>query len=332
MGWLPPGLQIDDNYRYLSITYNGIDTTTLNKGLIMSGNTPLSLKIPKRSSMDIPYMNGTIDLSYQHGKLLFNERELTYAFASYIPRYTSDVLSGVNDRCETQIEAVKYWMEHSDDGQLYDSGAGTYYGCKPLSIKVEKSFSQDFWILAFELKFKVNADMNPKISTYPTKADIITELDRFGSEYFTGRSFYLNGKDAYDDFGLYISNKTPLVQPEIKYLEHEMPYVDGTYNLGKYYGDTVLEYDAYFFLDNGGSRNDMNAKCQGAVEKITDWLYSPGTDTWEGITMAGTTQLTDDALGTFHCVRCTGLNVNKVIFEHLWVISYTIQFTTYPRI
>lgn len=332
MGWLPPGLQIDDNYRYLQLTYNGVNTTTLDKGLIMSGNTPLSHKIAKRSTMDIPYMNGTIDTSCQHGTLLFNERELTYTFASYIPRYADDDLDDVNTRCDTQVEAIKYWMEHSDDGQLYDSGAGTYFDCKPLSIKVDKSFSQDFWILAFELRFKVRAYMQPRFSDYPDKADIITELDRFGEEYFTGRSFYMTGKDAYEDYGLYISNKTPLVQPEIKYLEHEMPYVDGTYNLGHYYGDTVLEYDAYFFLDNWGSRNTMNAKCQAAVEKVVDWLYSAGQDSWQGVTMAGTTVLNDSTLGTFHCARCTGIDVNKVIFDPLWVISYKIQFTTYPRI
>lgn len=326
MGWLPPGLQIDDNYRYLRIKDGGVYTTSLDKGLIMSGNTPLSWKIPKRASMEIPYFNGTIDLSYQHGSLLFNERELTYTFASYIPRYETDELDDVNTRCETQIESVKYWMDHSDDGQLYDSGAGTYFNYKPLSIKVDKSFSQDFWILAFELKFKVQATMQPRLSQYPAKANLDTPIEN------TGRTFGLSSGNSWSDYGLYISNKTPLAQPEIKYIEHEMPYVDGTYNLGKYYGDNVLEYEAYFVLDNWGSRNDMNAKCQSAVEHVVDWLYTPGTDQWSEPQMAGTTVLYDSALGTFHCARCTGINVNKVIFEPYWIVAYNIQFTTYPRI
>ena len=333
MGWLPPGLQIDDNYRYLRITYNGTPTTSLQMGLIMSGNTPLSWKKPRRASMDIPYMNGTVDLSWQHGSMLFEDRELTYNFASYIPRYPDDDLDDINGRCDEQEESIRNYFEHPDDGQLYDSGAGTYYHYKITGIKVQKSFSQDFWIMAIELKFKVDAAMNPNKSTYPTPADIVTELDRDGSEFFTGRSFFFNGKDVYDDFKLYISGNTHLAPPQIKYIEQEMPYVDGTYNLGKYYGDTVFELDAYFFLENYGSRNEMNSKCQGAVEKVVDWLYGPGTtDTYNGISMKGCSELHDSALGTFHLARCTGININKIMYEPIWIIVYQIQFTTYPRL
>ena len=335
MGWLPPGLQIDDNYRYLSITYNGTATTSLQMGLIMSGNTPLSWKKPRRASMEIPYMNGTVDLSWQHGSLLFEDRELTYAFASYIPRYESDSLSDVNHRCDAQEESIRYWLEHSDNGYLYDSGAGTYYNFKPTGIKVEKSFSQDFWIMAVELKLKVSPTMTPNRSTYPAAADIKTALEVLedGSEIFKGRSFSFNNKDAYEDFNLYISGKTHLAPPQIKYIEKEMPYVDGTYNLGKYYGDTVFELDAYFFLENEGSRNEMNSKCQAAVEKVVDWIYSAvTTDTYNGISMRGCTIFSDSAMGTFHLARCTGMNISKMIYEPLWIIVYQMQFTTYPRL
>lgn len=330
MAWIPPEIQIDDNFRYLSFTYLGDTKTSLDMGLIMSGNTPLSLKTPRRQTMDIDYMNGTVDISWQTGQLHFDDRSITYNFARYIQRGPDDTLDEMNAKCEAAIKEVTDWAVLSDDGRMYDSGAGTYSKVRMQSLNTQKAFSKEFWILNMQIAFKTHPDLENGWS-YPQyvlpKTIINPEYD------YLARTFTFDNRPAFDAYKLFVSGSTQLVDPPIKYRELTLPFVDGTENRGRFYGDTQISYTCNFFMDNNDNKNRMNWKCQAAVEHIMNWLYGVNsTDEYEGIQMKGTAKLEDTALGTFHLARCTGLSVSKSMSPQYWILTYNITFTTYPKI
>lgn len=330
MAWIPPEIQIDDNFRYLSFTYLGDTKTSLDMGLIMSGNTPLSLKTPRRQTMDIDYMNGTIDISWQTGELHFDDRNITYNFARYIQRDPDDTLDEMNEKCEQAISEITEWAVLNDDGKMYDSGAGEYSKVRLQSINTQKAFSKEFWILNMQIAFKTHPDL---INSYPYPQHAVPKTIITPDQNYLARTFTFDGRNVFDAWHLYVSGSTQLVDPPIKYRELTLPFVDGVENRGRFYGDTQITYTCNFFIENTFNKNEMNRKCQAAVEHIMDWLYGVDfTDSYEGIQMKGTTILEDTALGTFHLARCTGLSVSKSMSPQYWILTYNITFTTYPKI
>jgi hypothetical protein len=214
---------------------------------------------------------------------------------------------------------------------MYDSGAGTYSKVRMQSLNTKKAFSKEFWILNIQIAFKVHPTLI-YFHEYPRDATpntIITD----GRE-MRGRTFKFGNYFAYETWRLVVSGSTQLVDPPIKYRELTLPFVDGTENRGRFYGDTQISYTCNFFLSNRGTKNEMNRKAQAAVESIMYWLYDgiDTTDEYEGIQMKGTATLEDTALGTFHFARCTGLSVSKSMSPQYWILTYNITFTTYPKI
>lgn len=302
----------------------------------MSGNTPLFIKNPRRNTMDIDGMHGTIDISWQKGQLYFEPRTLNYTFALFVPRYDNDSLEDVNDRCETEILSICNWAHQLDgsstsSAQLYDSGAGTFYEVKLENLNVEKTFKVNTWILTAQMEFKAHPEMVPITSTYPTPSDTQTALDTI--QYQHGRHFYFYNKDSFDDWNFYISGPTALEQPHTKQDWQTLPFKQGSAYKGLSYDDDTLSYRCVLILDNTGTRNDMNAKCQAAVENIMTWLYGAQDQTaHSGIQMKGTSTLHDSALGYFYFARCTGFSVTKSMTDSYWILSFNITFTTYPKI
>lgn len=330
MASLPPGIDVNTgNFRY--ITIDGI--TSLDKGLVMSGNTPLFVKNPRRKTMDIDGMHGTIDISWQKGQLYYDNRILKYNFALFVPRYDNDSLEDINLRCENEIISIHNWcnrLDGSGNSMLLDSGAGRFFEVKLESINAEKTFKVNTWVLTIELEFRAHPEMVPIYFTYPTTSDIKTALDTV--QYQDGRSFSYGSLNT-SDLNLYISGPTALEEPPIKHKLMELPFRNGNADLGLYYGDDTIAYRCILILDNQGTRNDMNAKCQAATEYIMNLLYG-ATDATEhaGIQMKGTATLTDSALGTFYFARCTGFGATKSMTDSYWIVSFNITFTTYPKI
>lgn len=330
MAWFPPEIEIDNNnFRYLSFSHNGNPVTSLDKGLIMSGNTPLSMRIPRRKTMSMDYMNGSVDLSWQTGKMYFDDRTLEYAFSAYIKVNSDDTLSTLNSRCESLLGEITSWAVDADDDKMGDSGAGIYQKVRFQGMEVDKIFSPAYWTLSITMKFYAYPFMFSSHS-YPEYEVPNTPLN--DTEPKKGRSLKF-GNYYTDSYGLFMTSSTPLAPPPIKYRELAMPYADGINNRGRFYEDTVIKYTFSLFLKNIGSRNSMNRKCQDAIETICDWMYGiDTTDEYEGIQMKGTTTMVDSALGTFHLARCTGIKPTKLMYDRYWVLVFEIEFTTYPKI
>ena len=332
MASIPSNIEITDDLRY--ITINGI--TSLQKGLIMSGNTPLSIKTPRRQTLNLDGFHGSIDISWQKGTLYYDDRLLKYTFAMFIPRRIEyhETLPDINAACESEIEDLYLWVSYLDglssNKTLADSGAGTYSQVKFEGMEVSKTFKNDMWILSITMEFRTHPTMEPTWA-YPAPSQVTTELELDG---YTGRKFSFAGHNSWDDFHLYVSGPTALEDPPIKHNYMTLPFLDGNVNRGVYYEDDIISYKCIFIMDNVGTRNEMNAKCQGAVEAMMTWLYSPGESRIgpSNLTMAGTSDLNDGALGTFVFARCTGFSVTKSMSDLYWLLTYDITFTAYPKI
>lgn len=329
MASIPSNIEITDDLRY--ITINGI--TSLQKGLIMSGNTPLSIKTPRRQTMNLDGFHGSIDISWQKGELYYDDRLLKYSFAMFIPR-GNETLPNINDECESEIQCLYSWASYLDglnaNKTLADSGAGTYQQVKFEGMEISKTFKNDMWILSVTMEFRTYPEM-VSYSAYPSPSQVQTELELDG---YTGRSFSFAGKNSWDDFHLYVSGPTALEDPPVKHNYMTLPFLNGNVNRGVYYEDDVISYKCIFILDNDGTRNEMNLKCQTAVEHIMAWLYSYGGSRTgpSNLTMYGTSDLYDGALGTFVFARCTGFSVTKSMSDLYWLLTCDITFTTYPKI
>ena len=331
MAWFPPEIDIDsENFRYLSFLHNTEEIKSLDIGLIMSGNTPLSLRIPRRSNMSIDYMNGSIDLSWQTGEMHFDNRTIEYAFSAYVKFEPEDTLDTMNSKCKNKLTEITAWATHADDDKMFDSGAGIYQKVQMIGLEVDKVYSPAFWTLSISLKFEVYPFLY-SLYEYPEYITPSTPINT--GTPIKGRRFSFGSGHSYTDYGLFITSDTPLAPPPIKYRSLDLPFADGNANRGYFYGDTVIKYTCSFFLKNEGTRNSMNRKCQSAVECICDWLYGVSDiSEHEGIRMKGTATLFDSSLGEFYLARCTGITVNKMLFDEFWILVYQIEFTTYPKI
>ena len=330
MAWLPPEIEIDENFRYLSFTRSGVTTKSLDLGMIMSGDTPLSVKKPRRSTMEIDYMNGSIDISWQTGELHYEDRELTYVFTRFIPIWSTDSRDDINARCESAIREITEWAVLSDDKQMYDSGAGTYSNVRLFSMKTAKDFTSDYWMLTITLSFKAHPTLNyqPFPAAVYRPSTPINQGNTYDSRTFEFGPYY-----AYWTYDLFVSGNTELADPPIKHRELELPFADGTANRGRYYGDTVINYNCMLYVPNISNSTIMNKKCQARVEEVASWLFGiTDSDEYEGIKMKGTTILHDSALGDFRLARCTGLKVSKTTSPEYWMVLFEIEFTTYPKI
>lgn len=332
MASIPSNIDMTDDFRY--ITINGI--TSHQKGLIMSGNTPLSIKTPRRQTMNLDGFHGSIDISWQKGALYYDDRLLKYSFAMFVPRGTesNETLSNMNDACENEIQDLYLWVSSLDglnsDKILDDSGAGRYNQVKFEGMEISKTFKNDMWILSITMEFRTHPEM-ASIPAYPTPSQVATALEL---DVYIGRDFSFAGKNSWYDFHLYVSGPTALEDPPIKHNYMTLPFLNGNVNRGVYYEDDIISYKCIFILDNIGNRNEMNRKCQSATEHIMNWLYSVGGSQIgpDNLTMKGTSDLNDSALGKFVFARCTGFSVTKSMSDLYWLLTYDITFTTYPKI
>lgn len=303
----------------------------------MSGNTPLSIKTPRRQTMNLDGFHGSIDISWQKGTLYFDDRLLKYSFAMFIPRRIEyhETLADINAACENEIQSIYSWASYLDGlsstKRLEDSGAGIYSQVKFEGMEVSKTFKNDVWILSITMEFRTYPEMFYFPGGYPIPSQITTELELDG---YTGRAFSFSGRNSWDDFHLYVSGPTALEDPPVKHNYMTLPFLNGNINRGVYYEDDVISYKCIFIMDNVGTRNEMNQKCQAAVEYVMNWLYSVGGSQIgpNNLTMAGTSDLDDNALGTFVFARCTGFSVTKSMSDLYWLLTYDITFTTYPKI
>lgn len=349
---IPSEIQVDKkNFRYLSFKKDGVDfeqRTTLDFSLIMSGNTPITVRKPRRSTVKIDEMHGSIDISWQTGEIHYEDRELTYNFAYCIPinGYNRDEL---NSKSEAILQEITTWINMYDDGNMYDSGAGNFKNVRLTNAKAEKSFSSNYWILAITLQFKAHPIIEIGTrDTFPCRR-IATEVSPAAYAYveqdgkqilvttdttmFTGRTFSFGGQHVFYSYNLYVSGNVELAPLNMKRSSITIPFADGTANMETYYDDSEITYNCVGIIPVSGTTNEMNQKCQYAVEKVSDWLYGySGSDSYKGITMKGTGVIVDSALGEFRLARCTGLTVTKTISIEYWLLAFEIKFTTYPKI
>lgn len=142
--------------------------SSLDKGLMMSGSTPLSDPTPKISALEIELSDGYVDTSRIDGNLHYGPREITYSFAQRIPAYSDDGLAinavNMNKRCVKAIRAIQEWLMTKTDNKLYDTAYCTpwandgYYfeNAMCTSFRSAKGIGSREWIITYNVTFRCN--------------------------------------------------------------------------------------------------------------------------------------------------------------------------------
>lgn len=150
------------------IIWNGYSSEE--KGLVMSGSTPLSSPTPKISGTEIELADGYIDTSRVDGKLHYKTRTISYVFTYVIDAYNQYDLAKdantLNRECVAAERNIRSWFFGQTDRKLYDTaycnltsekpitGTGHYFtnaSCQ--EIKVNKAMGIDKWVLQFQVSF-----------------------------------------------------------------------------------------------------------------------------------------------------------------------------------
>lgn len=145
------------------IIFNGRSTEDM--GLVMSGSTPLTLPIPKRSSTEIEMSDGYIDTSRMDGKLHYNPRTISYIFVYEVDAYTEDGWAKSTEQLNSEIkdkaDEIRAWSDEQTDRRLYDTlycdpktEKGYYFwNASVADLKVSKAIGNDVWLLQVEIAF-----------------------------------------------------------------------------------------------------------------------------------------------------------------------------------
>lgn len=153
-----------------TIIFNGYDSWS-DKGLMMSGATPLSDPTAKISALEIELSDGYVDTSRIDGNLHYGPREITYAFAQKVPVYDShdralDAVS-MNRIIVNKIKEIRSWLFANTNRRLYDTAycdpatqTGYYFeNAMVSSFKSTKSIGSREWLIAYEVTFRCNPYM-----------------------------------------------------------------------------------------------------------------------------------------------------------------------------
>lgn len=146
------------------IIFNGYSSE--DKGLTMSGSTPISQPAPKISGTEIELADGYIDTSRIDGKLHYKTRGIGYAFTYVIDAYNQydlakDPLQMNKEAIEVEHD-IREWLLAETDRKLYDTAYGDpdsedkgyyFYNASVQSINMTKAMGQDKWVLQFQVAF-----------------------------------------------------------------------------------------------------------------------------------------------------------------------------------
>jgi hypothetical protein len=150
-----------------TIIFNGYDSWS-DKGLMMSGATPLSDPTAKISALEIELSDGYVDTSRIDCNLHYGPREITYAFAQTIPVYDDRGRAHnavhMNKLCVEAIRAVQSWFHGNTNRRLYDTAycnpatqTGYYFdNAMCTSFKSSKSIGDTKWVIAYQVTFRFN--------------------------------------------------------------------------------------------------------------------------------------------------------------------------------
>lgn len=346
---------LDLDYSRRHIIFNGESDSE--HDLVMGGNTPLITPVPKRSSLEVAYANGTIDTSEINGVLYFQDLEIQYNMFCIIPVYSSGTARNsdtLNALCNEKIVEVEEWL-YSGPATLYDYGlpsALVNADCK--SITSVKSCANDVWIIRFTISFK--ADFN--LSTYGPSAEPTWERN--------GRFIVYNGYASYE-LGLIMSGTTPVTTVEPKVKELSWPKKDGSLNLSHGRGGYSRGYNSQFYQNRsitykfikffskkdqyGYERNacEMNQLVQEDLYRLCMWFYVHGNQpftTIDGvITYGGTRTMLMDSTwinpnsypyGNIPCkflasAMVQSVKASKILYPDRWALVLDVEFSTYPE-
>lgn len=162
------------------IIFNGQDSW-LDKGLQMSGSTPLSLPSAKTSGLEIELSDGYVDTSRIDGNLHYGPREIGYTFATYISAYDGNWkaidAATMNKLCINKIKEIQNWLVHTEtDRKLYDTAycdpdneTGYYFeNAMCSSFSTTKGIGADKWVITIQVTFRFNPYMY-EYTANPTK-------------------------------------------------------------------------------------------------------------------------------------------------------------------
>lgn len=324
--WVPSGPEEEPNdFRYIYI--NG--STSLSHGLVMSGNTPLSVRTPKTSSVSIPYSHGSVDLSKADGRLYFNERNLRYTFAAFIDRWANRgssaeyilTLNEINRKVQNLYSELEDWLYSAattTGTSLNDCGVA-YTGVACTGIEISKSLFPEMWVLTVVITFVANPSNNLSSSVLFAGRDILDAATRAQMRYIEYNDINTL------DMNMIMSGNTPLTNLVKKRDTIETNYADGVIDssssTGVFYEDRTIAYNFSYFLDCESTNILTNRKAQLVTEAVMKWLY----DGWGGT-------LYDSALNiSLPKARATSFSVNKQITNKgYWILGFNIEFTVYP--
>jgi hypothetical protein len=331
------------------MSFNGVQDSYF--GLTMSGNTPLLVPKPKRSTLEVSYANGTIDSSELYGELFFEDLNLEYTLVRTLSTAGKDTMQ-MNSWCSQLIEQITSWV-YSGPALLEDDGLPRDLpNADCSSLEITKTIANDYWALKVTVSFKAPFNM---------------PLNDYSYHYipYRGERFIVfNGASSLDK-GLIMVGNTPVVSKHSKTSEYAWPTGNGslnlshankTYHIGEqsiFYQDNSIQYRFIQILSKkkiGGeyTTKEMDLNANLAIENICTWLYKhsslsfvtiDGQIAYGGLELA----LVDSAWATnpregatVPCLllpssRVTALEFGKSMYPECWILTVSVTFTTYPK-
>lgn len=337
------------------ITFNGYTDSYFD--LVMSGNTPLLVPVPKQSSVTVPYANGTVDTSEMDGQIYWNDLTIKYTFACCISTLYSGVIRDsdkMNAICTLKTSAVENWL-YSGPATLSDTGwSFSLEDAECTSINTTKVCANSHWIIKFEVTFIAPFNLTIRRPVSETHSRI-------------GRFILYNGGASYE-YGLIMSGNTPLTVEEPKITNMEWPHKNGTLNLshcrkgethGKsslFFKDRTIKYNFFKsfskYYENRTVKPTyaIHREMQDFIIEMCCWMYKhtnqsfvtiDGNVTYGGtsIMLADSALLLSDNIPVGDSVPCkflpsarvTDLTFTKNIFNDIWALTMEVTFTAYPE-
>lgn len=332
----------DGVYRYAEtesqryIQYGG--KSSLSMGLIMTDDPPIVTLEQKRHKVNVPFTNGTRDLSSFESNVVFEYSLMKYTFIAVIDRYdTNGRKRSVNDMsvsCNKLTGDVNDWLctsgENYKGKTLTDTGL-TFYDCCCSDIKAEKTVYSDAWTVTFDVTFHCIPSVTRGSSSVYS-----------GEEVPSGSRYISFGSLRTDTAGLIMTDKTALWSKKPKLSFINVRSMNGGINTsfrepdsGFYFGDKEIKYSFVRLMKKGGSVRKMTNRAADIINYIASMVFIPAGSASQagrsGEIVFGGNILRDSAESfPYIGARCDKLEAFAEFSDEYWILHFELRFSMYP--